>query len=793
MKTIFRVAKTELRTLFYSPIAWFLLIVFMVQCAIVYMGSIGSFARMQEMQGMMGMPDMSLTERVFVGRGALFSNVMEKLYLYIPLLTMSLISRETSSGTIKLLYSSPIKVREIIFGKFLAMMVYSLLLIAIVSIFVISGLFHIPNLDKGMLLTGLLGFYLLLCAYASIGLFMSCLTTYQVVAAICTFVMIGALSYVGTLWQRIAFVRELTYFLSINGRAENMLNGMLTTKDVIYFITIVYIFLGLSIYKLKAGMESKPALVKAGRYAAIVASALLIGYVSSVPSLIGYYDATVGKQRTLTPKVQSILTDLGNEPLEITAYTNLLDRYYWLGGPATYNLNIARWEPFTRFKHNIELKTVAYYDSSYGSSYIWKTYPGKNLKEMAEQYVKNMDMDLKDFKSPAEIRKIIDLRPESNRYVMQLKWKGKTTFLRVFDDQMMWPGETEVAAALKRLQQAKLPKVAFLTGDLERDIDKVGDRDYRFLTNLATFRNSLVNQGFDVDTVSLETQEIPADIATLVIADPKLSLRPITMAKVQAYINNGGNLLIAGEPGRQAILNPLLQQLGVQMMDGMLVQVSKTDLTPDQVTPDLTQLSATFSKPLAERAEDSFKVFMEGTAGLSFVTDGAYTIKPLLVSNAKLSWNRIKPLDLDMVTSAVTDDFQEVVTSKKPDTGRTALATIAFSAADGDVKGPLAPVVALTRKVNNKEQRIVVAGDADFISNAGLRRQGMANFVFNTALFSWLSYGEFPIDASRPKPKDTRVSLAQDDVGFFRILYIWVLPGILLAFGAILLIRRKRK
>src|SRR5690606_28313783 len=116
---------------------------------------------------------------------------MQKLYLYIPLLTMGLISRETSSGTIKLLYSSPIKVREIVFGKYLAMIVYSLVLVTIVTIFVISGIAQIESPDTGMLMTALLGFFLLLCAYAAIGLFMSSLTTYQVVAAICTFVMIG--------------------------------------------------------------------------------------------------------------------------------------------------------------------------------------------------------------------------------------------------------------------------------------------------------------------------------------------------------------------------------------------------------------------------------------------------------------------------------------------------------------------------------------------------------------------------------------------------------------------------
>jgi ABC-2 type transport system permease protein len=959
MKTILRVAKTELRTLFYSPIAWFLLIVFLIQCGIVYLGPLGNYARSQELGGRNVQFMEDLTTRIFFDRSGLFGSVMQNLYLYIPLLTMSLISRETGSGTIKLLYSSPIKIREIILGKYLAMVMYSLLLVAIVAIFVVSGMMQIQNPETGMLLTSLLGFFLLLCAYSAIGLFMSTLTTYQIVAAVCTFVMIGALSYIGTLWQRVAFVRELTYFLSINGRTVKMLGGLVTSKDVIYFLVIVYIFLGLSIYKLKAGTESKPALVKAGRYIAVIASALLIGYVSSIPGFIAYFDATSTKRNTITPQVQKVLADLGDEPLEVTAYNNLLGRYWFLGAPESFNQINGAWEPYTRFKHNIKLNTpVNYYDSANDNPYLFRSYPGSSLPDLAQKFAKSNDIKLNTIKTPAEIRQLIDLRPEDNRYVMQLKWKGRTTFLRVFDDMQIWPGETEMAAAFKRLQQARLPKIGFLVGDLERDINKVGDRDYQMLTNMSSFRNSLVNQGFDVDTVSLETQDMPADITTLVVANPKVALSANTMARLQQYIDKGGNLLIAGEPGKQDILNPLLKQLDVQFMDGMLIQQSK-NLSPNIVAPWVTKQGAAFTKSLAQKAADSLPVSMPGAAGLAYTTGGAWTVQPLLMTDARLTWNRIKPLDLDMameasagnsaddddntpataVTPAVvkketasakravkvptaaatgntatnnasmderqqkaktlqdgmnaivkgegTDEEKKTkmrelmanankqaadgmtpelkkrsdsvravfdairtgpgtpqekqqkvmelmaglkknreareaaqtapatvkkVTNQAPvvqvaagpapvvsnaprGRGRSAMGTVAFSPADGDVKGPIPTVISLTRSVNGKEQRIIVAGDADFMSNAELTRFNLrnSNFVFNTALFSWLSNGEFPIDATRPHATDKRVKVTMDQVDFLRIIYIWTLPGLLLAFAAILLIRRKRK
>lgn len=766
MKTILRVAGTELRTLFYSPIAWFLMIIFLIQCSIAYTSVVEMIARDQEAGNLLRM---SMTDFIFLSNRGVFASVLKNIYLYMPLLTMGLISRETSSGTIKLLHSSPIKVREIVLGKFLSMVFYSLLLVLLSAIFVITGIFQIPNLDTGMLMSGLLAFLLLLCAYAAIGLFMSSLTNYQIVAAICTFVMFGVLSYVGELWQGIPFVRNLTYFLSLSGRTSNMAFGLITTKDVIYFLVIMYLFLSLSIYKMRSDMESKPALVRWGRYVLAITVTLTIGYISSIPSLVGYYDATAQKLRTLTPNAQRIIRELGDDQLEVIAYTNLLGNHYNLGSPESYNSTLRKWEPYMRFKDNIKLSTVLYYDTVLDNPNYVRFMGGKSLEELAKRFAESKDMKLSDFKSPAEIRKIIDLRPEYNRYVMQLKYKGRSTFLRVFNDNRQWPDEPEVSAAFKRLQQAKMPKIVFLTGNLQRDINKVGDREYKALTNLKSFRNSLINQGFDVDTLALSSQEIPSGISTLVLADPKVALTPAETAKLEQYISNGGNILIAGEPSKQAILNPLLATLGVKLLDGIIVQPTK-EMQPELVTPFITQTVSGFFKPLEHAAHDSARATMPGTTTLSYSDSGAFKISPLLVTDPKGTW---------LKRGKLVSDSAEVL----------------FDSAAGDKRGSFPTAISLTRNINGKEQRIIVSADADFMSNAELQRFNLrsANFVFNTGLFSWLSYGEFPIDSSRPPVQDYKLNVTKDQAKFFKLMFVWVAPGILLACGAILLIRRKRK
>ncbi len=812
MKTIFKIARTELAMLFYSPIAWFLLVAFLFQSGLTYINAIEGFLTQQEMGGMNLKYMQFLTNNIFGTPFGIWANLANKLYLYLPLLTMGLMSREISSGTIKLLYSSPTTIREIIFGKFLTMMMYNLILVAILGLIVICGVSNIANCDAGMLVAGLLGMYLLLCTYAAIGLFMSSLTSYQVVAALCTLVVLAVLSYIGTMWQDIDFVRDLTYFLSISGRADTMLSGLVTTKDIFYFVAIMAMFLSFCIYKLQSDRESKPALVKVSRYGLIVVIVLVLGYLTSRPRFTGYYDATTTKTMTLAASAQQVLKETGDTTLEVVSYVNLLDNFFYFGRPDQRNADMKRWEQYLRFKPDIKFKYVYYYDSVADNN-LYKYNPGETIDSLAYKFAKSNKIPMSLFKTPAEIKKIIDLRAEQGRYVMQLKYKDKKTFLRLFNDQQVFPSETETSAAIKRLQQANLPKVAFVTGELERSIEKTGDRHYKILTNDITFRYSLVNQGFDVMTLSLTEQAIPADITALVIADPKVAFDTVALSKLRAYIAGGGNLLIAGEPGKQDILNPVLKDLGVQLKEGMVVEPNK-NFSPALIKPLLTARAAKLTRRLHGDRDDSLCVSMFGAAALTYDAHGDFTVDTLLATVAGDGWNKkIKPTE-DMIQAAedaTTDNAGGAVTvmvavanaatlmSEAPDNAKPkkdpAWKSLTFSPGEGDEKGSLPMVLGLSRTVNGKQQRIIVSGDADFLSNSELSRNNIqtSNFDFGTAVFSWFAEGKFPIDSYRPPSVDRRLTLTDGGYYFLKVMLLGVLPGILVIIGAVVLIRRKRK
>lgn len=798
MNAIIKIAKNEFRHLFFSPIAWFTMIVFMVQCAFFFSEALFNIANWQDVMTQ-NVPSFtggaeSLTIIIFLKSGA-FSSVIGNLYLFIPLLTMGLLSRELNNGTIRLLYSSPVRLRQLVLGKYLGIMVFNLLLVLIVGIFVITGICSIKKVDYGMLLSAELGFYLLVCAYSALGLFMSSLSSYQIVSCLGTFATIFLLGRMGGWWQKYEIIRDLTYSLSLQNRTVKMILGLITSKDVIYFIAVSGMFIAFTILRLKGSQESRPWHLRAARYLIVLAVVSVTAYVSSRPALTGYWDTSADKKNTIHPRTQEVLRELGDSTLEVTLYTNLLGDGLANGLPENRNAAFLNyWESFLRFKPDIRFKYVYYYDYSpeIDGGNLLKSFPDKNLRQIAEETAEVADLNLSMFRPPEQIRKVIDLKPENYRLIMQLKYKGRTTLLRTYPDPFFWPDETNMIAALKRLLGTQMPAVYFTTGALERNIYKTGEREYAAITAMKTSRGALVNTGFDVDTINLATQPVPDSTTALVLADPKMELSPLAREKLHHYLAAGGNMLINGEPGKQAVLNPVLAQLDVQLMNGQLVQ-PHTDETPDKIfayhrnsfltgnkasAAGTTKDSASSHKTIFRNGDtinminiikkpvnDTIGVLMPGVTGLSFTDSMPYAVNPVARTMPGTAWLKAGPL--------VADSTLPAFNSREGDTRENSFFTMAR----------------LTRQTGNKEQRIIVSGDADYASNIRLT----PNAGFALSVYSWLCYNRFPVYTSRPSPEDVLLRINAPTAKLLKNTYIWILPGLLLLTSVIVLTRRKRK
>ena len=767
MRRIYKIAKAELATLFYSPVAWFILVVFSFQVGMQFIDLIGEQAQANTLGYSWGF----LTANLLGGMRGLFTVVQQYLYLYMPLLTMSLMSREYSSGSIKLLYASPVTSTHIILGKFLSMMLYGLVLMGVLFVMVLFGGCVIDNFGWGEALSGLLGLYLLLCAYAAIGLFVSSLTSYQVVAGIGTLVILAALNYLNQVGQSYEFVRDITYWLCISGRSGEMIAGLICSEDVIYFAVVVAMFLSLAILRLNSTRQYAPKSVTWGKYLGVIAGTCMIGYITSRPMMMCFYDATETKRMTLTPKSQEIMNQL-EDGMTITTYVNYLDRNAYLGIPKMVNNDKQRFKQYLRFKPDIKMKYVYYYDTVTNNPWLMNRYPGKTIKEIAEEEAEKKGWNLKQLLTPEQIKKIIDLEPEGNVFVRLIERKnGQKAFLRLFNDVEIFPSEAEVGVTFKRFVM-ELPKVGFLTGHGEPSITGQLRRDYLLFAGEKTFRHSLLNQGFDTEEVSISgDSDIPSYINILVIADMSKPLTEEETVKLNKYIERGGNLLIAAGAGKQDIMNSIVEPLGVRLLPGTLVQ-RKVDILPNSmmvnpVPETVKELSYQYEFMWLTR---KFKVNMKDAVGLDYTTDKGFVVRELLRTDSTGCWNELETRDF------VND-------------------TVVLNPAVGEIERMFPTALALSRMVGEREQRIMILGNASCISNdgvAGERGVPVANYPLVTGTFHWFSYGEAPLDVRRPGGPDDKIHLERPDMPYVKIAFMVVLPVMLLLWGIILMIRRKR-
>ena len=334
-----------------------------------------------------------MTYFIFASYNGLFANVQTYLYLYIPLLTMGLMSRELGSGSIKLLYSSPITNSQIVLGKYVAMLIYGLVLIGVLAVYAVYVFCVVQNADVTLVLSGLLGIYLLLCVYVAIGLFMSSLTSYQIVAAVGTLAILAALTYVQGMWQAVPFVREITYWFGLSGRAWAFVGGLVSSEDVLYFVVVIALFICMTIIRMQSRRRKVSWTVSFSKYAGIWIVAFVLAYVSSRPVFKFYYDATQMKVNTLTPNSQEIIKRLDGG-LTITTYVNILDRFAWVGDHENYISDRSAFEQYIRFKPEIKMKYVYYYDTIQ-NNFLENMYPGMSYEEKAKKEIERKKLNPK--------------------------------------------------------------------------------------------------------------------------------------------------------------------------------------------------------------------------------------------------------------------------------------------------------------------------------------------------------------------------------------------------------------
>ena len=235
----FRIAWRELRNLFLSPLAWCVLAVVQLILAWMFLASVEGFRG--NPAGVAG-----VTDTVAAG---LYSVSTVVMLLVIPLLTMRLVSEERRSGSLTLLLSAPVRMSEIVLGKYLGLLAFLAIMVGMITLMPLS-LAMGTHLDYGKLASDVLGLLLLVGAFAAAGLYMSTLTRQPVVAAISTFGLLLFLWVVNWLSQGDARYSALLHYVSLIDHYGSLLRGSFDSSDVIYYLLFIATFLTLSIRRL---------------------------------------------------------------------------------------------------------------------------------------------------------------------------------------------------------------------------------------------------------------------------------------------------------------------------------------------------------------------------------------------------------------------------------------------------------------------------------------------------------------------------------------------------------------
>jgi ABC-type uncharacterized transport system involved in gliding motility auxiliary subunit len=320
--------------------------------------------------------------------------------------------------------------------------------------------------------------------------------------------------------------------------------------------------------------------------------------------------------------------------------------------------------------------------------------------------------------------------------------------------------EQSLTNALLRIARQKQRKVVFLSGHGERDPGGQANHDF------GQFGKMLEKKGIELSTLNLaETPEIPADTNLLVIADPRVSLLTGEVHLLNSYVKQGGNLLWLAEPGSSAELEPVAETLGIEFLPGVIVDAT-TQLFGIE-NPAFAIIPSYPMHPIT-REMSSLTLFPQAAA-LEVEAPEDWQAEPLLTTLDR-SWTEIGPIS----------------------------GTIKFDEDSDERMGPLDIAYVFTRNRKSAsadeesgEQRVVVIGDSDFLSNAYLGNAGNVDLGLN--LFNWLNHDDQFIAITARTAGDVNLELSKLAQTVIAFGFLFGLPLIMLGSGVGIWWRRRNR
>jgi ABC-type uncharacterized transport system involved in gliding motility auxiliary subunit len=320
--------------------------------------------------------------------------------------------------------------------------------------------------------------------------------------------------------------------------------------------------------------------------------------------------------------------------------------------------------------------------------------------------------------------------------------------------------ERSLTNALERLARGGERIVAFVSGDGERRPDDKGNAD------LGSFMTQLEARGMRAVPLNFaQATAVPQHTDLVVLASPELALPEGAVNALAEYVANGGNLLWLTEPTNDDLhLAPLADALGVRVLPGVLVDGQGAALGLKD--PRMIALGD-YPKHAITRGFTLTTLFPQVSA-LAVASRSDWQVAPFLRSSAQ-SWTEFKPID------------------------NTQNSSIQYDASAGELKGPLDFGFALSRlspSPEKAEQRVVVIGDGDFLSNSFLGNGG--NRALGERIFDWLLGDDALVQLPPRGAPDRVLQISQTQLSAVTLGFLVALPLLLLCVCGVITWRRRR-
>lgn len=316
--------------------------------------------------------------------------------------------------------------------------------------------------------------------------------------------------------------------------------------------------------------------------------------------------------------------------------------------------------------------------------------------------------------------------------------------------------EQSLTNALQRVARSAERYIVFLEGHGERSARGRANHD------LADWATQLQSKGLNIQSINLaNTPQLPDNTSILVIASPQVSLLPGEFSIIARYLADGGNLLWLADPGELHGLGGLAEQLGIEFQPGIIVDPTTVSLGIQD--PRFTIITEYGAQAVTANF-DAVTLFPQAS-GIEVVEGSDWQAEAFLTSAAN-SWSETAELQGELELNA-----------------------------GEDIPGPLNIGMILTRNTGETEnasndQRVIVIGDGDFLSNTYLGNAGNLDLGLN--LVNWLSRDENFIDIPARTANDLKLELSPFSAGLIGLGFLFIIPLSLLGIGVFIWWRRRQ-